>query len=112
MIADFDNDGIKDLFVTNGIVRRPNDLDYIKYYSDADYNGMEQNSKSSDSNLIQKMPAGKVHNYMFRGTDSLKYADRSFEWGFETPTWSNGAAYADLDNDGDLDLVINNINEQ
>ena len=57
------------------------------------------------------MPAGKVHNYMFQGTDSLKYADKSFEWGFEIPTWSNGAAYADLDNDGDLDLVINNINE-
>ena len=111
LIADFDNDGIKDLFVTNGIVRRPNDLDYIKYYSDADNNGMEQNRKSSDSNLIQKMPAGKVHNYMFQGTDSLKYADKSFEWGFEIPTWSNGAAYADLDNDGDLDLVINNINE-
>jgi len=111
LIADFDNDGIKDMFVTNGIVRRPNDLDYIKYYSDAGNNGMEQNRKSSVSNLIQKMPAGKVHNYMFRGTDSLKYADKSLEWGFETPTWSNGAAYADLDNDGDLDLVINNINE-
>ena len=57
------------------------------------------------------MPDGKVHNYIFKGSDSLKYSDKSFDWGFEAPTWSNGAAYADLDNDGDLDLVINNINE-
>ena len=111
LAADFDNDGIKDLFVTNGIVRRPNDLDYLKYTSGSGINGALQNGKVSDLDLIQKMPDGKMHNYIFKGTDSLKYIDKSFDWGFETPTWSNGAAYADLDNDGDLDLVINNINE-
>ncbi|MBK5269736.1 MAG: VCBS repeat-containing protein [Bacteroidia bacterium] len=111
LAADFDNDGIKDLFVTNGIVRRPNDLDYIKYFSGSGINKALQDGKISDKDLINKMPAGKIHNYMFRGTDSLKYTDQSFDWGFGPPTWSNGAAYADLDNDGDLDLVINNINE-
>ena len=111
LAADFDNDGIKDLFVANGIIRRPNDLDYIKYFSGNGINQALQDGEKSDGDLINKMPAGKVHNYIFRGTDSLKFADKSAEWGFEKPTWSNGAAYADLDNDGDLDLVINNINE-
>ena len=111
LVADFDNDGIKDLFVTNGIVRRPNDLDYIKFTSGSGINEPLQNRKTFDRELIKKMPGGKVHNYIFKGTDSQKYIDKSFDWGFKTPTWSNGAAYADLDNDGDLDLVINNINE-
>lgn len=111
LVADFDNDGLKDLFVTNGIVRRPNDLDYIKYTSGSEINEALQKGVESDRDLIKKMPGGKVHNYMFKGTGSLKYIDKSFDWGFGTPTWSNGAAYADLDNDGDLDLVINNINE-
>ncbi|MEP7373159.1 MAG: VCBS repeat-containing protein [Chitinophagaceae bacterium] len=111
LIADFDNDGIKDLFITNGILRRPNDLDYIKYFSGAGNNEPEQTRKELNRDLIKKMPPGKVHNYMFKGTDSLKYSDESADWGFEIPSWSNGAAYADLDNDGDLDLVINNINE-
>jgi hypothetical protein len=105
LAADFDNDGIKDLFVTNGIIRRPNDLDFIKYSSDK-----ADSSRKSDAEKIAKMPEGKVHNYMFKGTDSLKFSDQSTNWGFDEPTFSNGAAYADLDNDGDLDIVINNIN--
>ena len=111
LIADFDNDGIKDLFVSNGIIHRPNDLDYIKFSSGAGFEKDLQNGKLSTDDAIKKMPGGKVHNYLFKGTDSLKYSDKSVDWGFESPTWSNGAAYADLDNDGDLDLVINNINE-
>jgi len=111
LIADFDNDGIKDLFVTNGIVRRPNDLDYIKYISGSGINEMLQKGKTHDSKVINEMPEGKVHNYIFKGTDSLKFIDKSFDWGFDVPTLSNGTAYADLDNDGDLDIVINNINE-
>ena len=111
LLADFDNDGIKDLFVSNGIIHRPNDLDYIKFSSSKDYNKALESKKISDNEVIQKLPGGKMHNYMFKGTDRLKYSDKSVGWGFETPTWSNGAAYADLDNDGDLDIVINNINE-
>ena len=107
LAADFDNDGIKDLFITNGILRRPNDLDFIKFYSGRSIN---DTGRSADMAAINKMPEGKVNNYIFKGTDSLKFIDKTTDWGFNHPGLSNGAACADLDNDGDLDIVINNIN--
>ena len=109
LAADFDNDGVKDLFITNGIYRRPNNLDYLKYISAAYYG--PQGSSISKLEAIKKMPDGKAANCMFKGTDSLQFLDKTIDWGFAKPGYSNGAAYADLDNDGDLDLVINNINE-
>ncbi len=108
LAADFDNDGIKDLFICNGILRRPNDLDFIKFYSNS---SEKDTTRSADLATIKRMPEGKVSNYMFKGTDSLKFIDKTNDWGFNRPSLSNGAAYADLDNDGDLDIVINNINE-
>jgi hypothetical protein len=108
LAADFDNDGIKDLFVTNGIVRRPNDLDFVKFYSSRNAN---DTSRANDVTAINKMPEGKLNNYIFKGTDSLRFIDKTIDWGFNHAGFSNGAAYADLDNDGDLDIVINNINE-
>lgn len=108
LAADFDNDGIKDLFVSNGILRRPNDLDFIKFLSSRNAN---DTSRANDVMAIGKMPEGKVSNYIFKGTDSLRFIDKTTAWGFDHPGFSNGAAYADLDNDGDLDIVINNINE-
>ena len=110
LLADYDNDGIKDLFVTNGIVRRPNDMDYIKFATTDSMVHALETSKSLDSRAIALMPEGKVHNYLYRGTAGLRFEDKSLDWGFGEPTLSNGAAYADLDNDGDLDLVTNNIN--
>ncbi|GAB3640419.1 VCBS repeat-containing protein [Spirosoma arcticum] len=106
LLADYDNDGIKDLFIANGIVRRPNNLDYVKYISDQN---LENNPGDRDAEAIAQMPDGKVHNYLYRGTPTLQFEDKSQAWGFEMPTYACGAAYADLDNDGDLDLVTNNI---
>ncbi|RRB04596.1 VCBS repeat-containing protein [Larkinella rosea] len=111
LLADYDNDGIKDLFISNGIVRRPNDLDYVKYASDDSLRYAIETSKLLDEKAIATMPEGKVHNYLYRGSSELKFADKSLAWGFEKPTFSSGAVYADLDNDGDLDLVTNDIND-
>ncbi|AQG81272.1 VCBS repeat-containing protein [Spirosoma montaniterrae] len=111
LLADYDNDGVKDLFITNGIVHRPNNLDYVKFASDDSLRYAIETSNSLDERAIKMMPAGKVHNYLYRGTPSLRFEDKSEVWGFETPTYSNGAAYADLDNDGDLDLITNNIDD-
>ena len=111
LAADFNNDGVKDIFISNGIVRRPNDLDYLKYTSGTAMSQALQQGKKYDMNALTKMPDGKWHNYMFRSTDSLQFIDESINWGFDKPSYSNGAAYADLDNDGDLDLAVNNINE-
>lgn len=110
LLADFDNDGIKDLFITNGILRRPNDLDYLKFVSNSSISTQLQKGKSADRLAISQMPEGKLGNYMFRGTSEMKFSDESKAWGLAEPSFSNGAAYGDLDNDGDLDLVVNNIN--
>lgn len=112
LLADFDNDGQMDLFVSNGILRRPNDLDYVRFTTnDLIFRGLMAGDKATERQAIRQMPPGRVHNYLFSGTDSLHFADQSESWGFEQPTCSTGAAYADLDNDGDLDIVVNNVNE-
>lgn len=111
LIADYNNDGIKDLFISNGIMRRPNDLDYIKFVSNVYSQPGQEKSKILDKQAISLMPEGKVQNYFFKGSVNLKMENKSLEWGFDKPSLSNGAVYADLDNDGDLDLITNNINE-
>jgi enediyne biosynthesis protein E4 len=105
--ADFDNDGLKDLFIANGIWRRPNDLDYTKFISDA-----QVQRSASDLELAAKMPSGKVPNVLFQNQGSLVFKDQSKAWANFQPSCSTGAAYADLDLDGDLDLVLNNLNQK
>ncbi len=112
LFADFDNDGIKDLFVSNGIPKRPNDLDFISFvlnYQKRDPSAINLDKYYDEA--IGKMPSGSYHDFIFKGTKSLQFIDKSFEWGFDKETVSNGTVYSDLDNDGDLDLVINRLNE-
>ena len=107
LLADYDNDGFKDLFVTNGYVRDYTDNDFIKYKADAGGPG-----KQSVLELINHMPSTKTPNYIFRNKHDLTFSNQQAAWGFSTPVIANGAAYADLDNDGDLEIVTNNINEE
>ncbi len=111
LLADYDNDGIKDIFVSNGIARRPNNLDYAKYAADDSLRYAPETSTALDKRALEMMPSGKVHNYLYKGSKDLKFEDKSLKWGFEKEGLSNGAAYADLDGDGDLDLITNNLNE-
>jgi len=112
LLADFDNDGIKDLFIANGIKRRPTDMDYISFMSNDAVQGMLTSGQGNDSILLDKMPTGEAHSYLFKGTKSEKFIDKSASWGIKDAMLSNGAAYADLNNDGNLDLVINNMNHE
>lgn len=113
LFADFDNDGIKDLFISSGIVRRPVDLDYIRFVSDMEMKkGLNKTDKYDDI-AINAMPDGSSHPFLFKGHGDKPFADVSKEWGTaKMKGYYNGSAYADLDNDGDLDLVINSINSQ
>lgn len=106
LMADYDNDGEKDIFITNGIWRRPNDLNYINYT----YNAASAGKKSS-LELAQLMPKGKVANYAYRNKGGLSFENVSQQWGLNLVGCSMGSAYGDLDNDGDLDLVVNNLNQ-
>ena len=111
LFADFNLDGIQDLFISNGIPTRPNDLDYIKYVSNNEINTQLKNKSVLNANIINKMPSGIYQNFMFEGSKSLKFKNRSKDWLPGNVSVSNGSAYADLDNDGDLDIVSNNLNE-
>src|SRR5258706_664361 len=112
LFADFDNDGNKDLFVSNGILRRPNDMDYINFISNESVQKDLQIMEQKGLQIVAKMPSGKVSNFIFQNTGGLSFRDQTVAWGLSRPSLSNGAAYADLDNDGDLDLVTNNLNDE
>jgi len=112
LLADFDNDGIKDLFIANGIKRRPTDMDYISFISNFSVQSMLKSSHQIDSVTVDKMPGGESRSYIFKGTKSEKFIDESALWGIRDAMISNGAAYVDLNNDGHLDLVTNNMNHE
>lgn len=109
LFADFDNDGAKDLFVTNGYRYDVTNTDYLKFTLDSLNKNVGLSSEEKLNIYLKQVPTAKLSNYIFRNSGGLRFENMSNTWGFETKTFSNGAAYADLDNDGDLDLVINNI---
>lgn len=110
LFADFDNDGNKDLFISSGIVKRPVDLDYVRFISDLKMKGYDKTDKY-DEEAIKAMPDGSSHPFLFKNKDGLHFEDASEAWGTaKMKGYFTGAAYADLDNDGTLDLVINPIN--
>jgi len=113
LLADFDNDGWKDVFVSNGYLRDFTDMDFLKYtVADAKAAAVKAgNFNYQTYTLVSKMPSNKLNNYIFQNNHQLGFTNKSKEWGLATPSISNAAAYADLDNDGDLDLVICNNNE-
>jgi hypothetical protein len=112
LFADFDNDGKKDLFISSGIVKRPTDLDYVRFISDLAAHVDRNASDQFDEQTVEKMPDGSSHPFLFRGNLDSGFKDVSGEWGTGAMKgYFNGAAYADLDNDGNLDLVINSIDQ-
>ncbi|MGB0880437.1 MAG: VCBS repeat-containing protein [Polaribacter sp.] len=110
LIADFDNDGHQDVFISNGILRRPNNLDFKNYVSNTFKRYGAEKGLQWLYKSIHEMPSGKVANRIFKG-NSKKLMDKTGRWIDEIPSLSNGAIYIDLDLDGDLDIVTNNLNE-
>ena len=105
VVADFDNDGFRDIIITNGFPKDVTDHDFISYRQKA-------MMLSSKRDLLDLIPSVKIANYAYKNNGSLNFKNVTEDWGLETPSFSNGAVWADLDNDGDLDLVMNNINDE
>ncbi|MBL0740658.1 VCBS repeat-containing protein [Chryseolinea lacunae] len=111
LFADFDNDGSKDLFVTNGYARDYTNMDFMKFMVDYQNRVNATGKELTFLELIAKMPSSELNNHIYKNNGDLTFASKNTEWGFEKKGISSGASYADLDNDGDLDLVVNNIND-
>ena len=111
LFGDFDNDGYKDLLVTNGYLRDYTNKDFLRYWGDYKIKRAVNREPYLLMDLIKVMPSTTLPNYIFRNNHNLTFSNMQQEWGLGRAGISNGAVYADLDNDGDLDLVINNINE-
>ncbi|MFD2569510.1 VCBS repeat-containing protein [Spirosoma soli] len=106
LLSDFNNDGYRDLIITNGYPKDVTDHDFIAYRAEQPYEMVDKQK------LLDKIPVVKLHNYAFANDGNLHFNDVTTSWGLTQPTFSNGAAYADFDNDGALDMVVNNINDE
>jgi len=113
LIFDMDNDGFKDIFVTNGINHDLTNLDFVDFFANEIIQKMAlTGKKQSIDTIINKMPSTPIPNYAYKNNHDITFTNEAEKWGMDQPGFSNGSAYADLDNDGDLDLVINNVNMQ
>ena len=110
LLSDFDNDGNKDLFVSNGYVKDYTDMDFMKFTMNNVIRAKQGGQATSVKDYIDKMPSNEMPDYIFQNNGDQTFTKRTEEWGLDQKTVSAGAAYADLDNDGALDLVINNTN--
>ncbi len=110
LFADYNQDGEQDIFISNGIPKRPNDLDFINFASNDQIKKKIDNTKLVDQQALDMMPSGNIPNYVFEGKKDLRFINRSKDWILQDTLISGATAMGDLDNDGDLDLVTNNIN--
>lgn len=111
LAADYDNDGWKDILITNGYMRNYLDMDFLTYLVNQKISGLHKEKEQALLDVIEKMPPIKIQNYLYRNNGDLTFTNSAVEWGVGGATVSSAAAYADLDNDGDLDLIICHINE-
>tara|TARA_B100001173_G_C16029159_1_gene565669 strand:- start:1359 stop:4670 length:3312 start_codon:yes stop_codon:yes gene_type:complete len=112
LFTDLDNDGYKDLFITNGYKKDYTNMDFMNYVVQERINERKTNEKINLTDLIKKMPSTVEENYAYKNNGDLTFTKMNKLWGLDQKTLSNGAAYVDLDNDGDMDLVVNNIDEK
>jgi hypothetical protein len=112
LLCDFDNDRLKDVFVSNGYRKNVTDLDFISYYRNKDMFGSDKARAEIRKNLIEKVPEIPLKNYAYRNRGNLSFEDVSEKWGLNELSYANGATYTDLDNDGDLDLIVNNVDSE